>query len=86
VFKPIRHLAFSGDHFRPTKKVTYYFSGRDEMYKHRVQINAAKYTPMNDQMIVTGELRSVASTPFDFRVPKSLGVAIFQLPRKPVGI
>jgi hypothetical protein len=56
------------------------------MYKHRVQINAAKYTPMNDQMIVTGELRSVASTPFDFRVPKSLGVAIFQLPRKPVGI
>ncbi len=55
------------------------------MYKHRVQINAAKYTPMNDQMIVTGELKSVASTPFDFRVPKSLGVAIFQLPRKPVG-
>ena len=35
----------------------YWFSGRDEMYKHKVQINAAKYTPMNDQLIVTGELR-----------------------------
>ena len=50
-----------------------------------VQINAAKYTPMNDQLIVNGELRPVASSPFDFRVPKSLGVAILQLPRAPAG-
>lgn len=61
-------------------------SGRHEMYDHLVQINAAKYTPMDDQLIVTGELRSVASTAFDFRVPKLLGIAIHQLPNKTTGL
>jgi hypothetical protein len=36
-------------------------------------------------MIVTGELRSVANTPFDFRVPKTLETALCLFPRKPVG-
>ncbi len=28
-----------------------WFLGRDEMLRHKVQINAAKYTPMNDQLV-----------------------------------
>ena len=98
------------------------------MLRHKVQINAVKYTPMNDQLvhisltslyqksrpfyeqetyifsflkrssfivlpkvqncaqIVTGELRNVASTPFDLRVPKVLGTALFHLPKKGGGI
>ena len=31
------------------------------------------FTPDDDQNIPTGELRSVAGTPFDFRVPKPIG-------------
>jgi len=56
------------------------------MYKHLVQINAAKYTPMNDQLIVTGELRPVAASAFDFRVPKPMGMAMHQLPKKAEGL
>jgi aldose 1-epimerase len=30
-----------------------------------VQLNAARYTPVDPQLIPTGELQSVAGTPFD---------------------
>ena len=32
--------------------------------------------PVNDSLIPTGELRSVAGTPFDFREPKAIGEEI----------
>jgi len=38
-----------------------------------LQINADNYTPVNDEHIPTGEIRSVAGTPFDFRAPKPIG-------------
>jgi aldose 1-epimerase len=40
---------------------------------HLLTIPADSYTPVDDTQIPTGELRSVADTPFDFRKPKPIG-------------
>lgn len=42
----------------------------------QVMINADKFTPVNSNLIPTGELRSVAGTPFDFRKPTAIGARI----------
>ncbi len=43
---------------------------------HRVFINADKFTPVNANLIPTGELRDVEGTPFDFRKPMAIGERI----------
>jgi aldose 1-epimerase len=40
---------------------------------HLMQLNADYYTPVHETMIPTGELASVAGTPFDFRAPRLIG-------------
>lgn len=40
---------------------------------HELWIDADTYLPTDDEKIPTGELRSVAGTPFDFRTPKTVG-------------
>lgn len=50
--------------------------GHGDVLDYVVQINAEKYTPVNAQLIPTGELRSVAGTPFDFRKPMAIGARI----------
>ena len=50
-----------------------------------VQINASAYTPVDDTLIPTGEIKKVAGTPFDFRKPTAIGARIDQVPGKPVG-
>jgi aldose 1-epimerase len=42
----------------------------------RLMVNADAYTPVDDTLIPTGELRSVAGTPFDFRQSKLIGARI----------
>ena len=39
-------------------------------------IPASRFTPVNDKLIPTGELRAVAGTPFDFTKPKRVTVGI----------
>lgn len=39
---------------------------------HVLQVNAARYTPTDAALIPTGEIASVAGTPYDFRVPRPL--------------
>ena len=39
---------------------------------HRLQVNADFYTPLHDNLIPTGEIRSVAGTQYDFRTPKPI--------------
>lgn len=41
-------------------------SGEADVGNHRVQIKASQYTPVNSNLIPTGELSSVKGTPFDF--------------------
>lgn len=40
---------------------------------HRLRIPADFYTPIDDELVPTGEVRSVAGTPFDFRDTKAVG-------------
>jgi aldose 1-epimerase len=46
---------------------------RDSILHQRIEINADRYTPVNENMIPTGEQASVASTPFDLRHSTAIG-------------
>jgi aldose 1-epimerase len=46
--------------------------GAGEILDHVVTIDADKFTPVNKNLIPTGELKSVDGTPFDFRKPVSV--------------
>lgn len=43
---------------------------------HHVTIRANRYTPVDKDLIPTGEMASVSDTPFDFRHPLSIGERI----------
>ena len=43
---------------------------------HELLVNASRFTPVDDGLIPTGELRAVQGTPFDFRESTSLGARI----------
>ena len=50
-------------------------SARDVL-GHVLEINATRFTPVNETLIPTGELRHVDGTPFDFRAPAAIGARI----------
>lgn len=51
-------------------------AGEGDILGHQVTINADRFTPVDKGLIPTGELRSVAGTPFDFRQPHAIGERI----------
>ena len=50
--------------------------GTGEILGHRLTLHASKFTPVDTKLIPTGELKSVASTPFDFRKATEVGARI----------
>ena len=53
-------------------------AGNGDILRHQVTLRADKFTPVNEWLIPTGELRSVQSTPMDFRTPTAVGARIDQ--------
>ena len=51
----------------------WFFAGKEEIFQHSIQLNAEYYTPVDGELIPTGEIHSVANTEFDLRVPKMMG-------------
>lgn len=52
------------------------FAGKGDILHHVVTINADKFTPVDANLIPTGELRPVKGTPFDFTIPTTVGARI----------
>ncbi len=50
--------------------------GQRDILAHVLQLNASRYTPIDSTLIPTGELASVAGTPFDFRSATVIGARI----------
>lgn len=50
--------------------------GHGDILSHVLQLNAAKFTPVDAGLIPTGELKNVEGTPFDFRQPTVIGSRI----------
>jgi aldose 1-epimerase len=53
-------------------------AGKGDILNHEVMIEADTFTPVDDTLIPTGELRPVQGTPFDFRTPTAIGARINQ--------
>ncbi len=53
-------------------------NGRGTILDHVLTLDASAYTPVDTTLIPTGELASVAGTPFDFRTPTAIGARIDQ--------
>lgn len=52
--------------------------GNDTILDHQMMINATAFTPVNDTLIPTGEVRPVNGTPFDFTQATTIGERIEQ--------
>jgi aldose 1-epimerase len=50
--------------------------GKGDVLGHVLKIDASRITPVDANLIPTGELKAVEGTPFDFRTPHAIGERI----------
>ena len=51
-------------------------AGASDILGHELMIKSDKFTPVDKDLIPTGELRPVAGTPFDFNKPTAIGARV----------
>ena len=59
--------------------------GKAGLYDHFVQINAKEYVPVTKDQEPINNIMPLAKSPFDMRLSKHLGRAIFKLPKEGKG-
>ncbi|MDD6579233.1 MAG: galactose mutarotase [Lachnospiraceae bacterium] len=75
VFNPTNHSYFNLSGFN---------AGHDKLLSSLLTIDADFFTPTDDELIPTGEIRSVDNTPLDFRTPKALFQHISDFDYEPI--
>src|SRR5262249_6115219 len=55
-------------------------AGSGDILNEVLELDADRYTPVDSTLIPTGELKSVAGTPFDFRQPTAIGARNAEVP------
>lgn len=60
-------------------------AGQGEVLGTILMLNADRYTPTDETLIPTGELKEVAGTPMDFRTPHAIGDHLQELTGDPKG-
>ena len=60
-------------------------AGSGLVLDHRLQVNGDRYIAVNEGLIRTGEMPSVADTPMDFRAIKSIGQDLQKIEADPIG-
>ncbi|KAJ6671968.1 ALDOSE 1-EPIMERASE [Salix viminalis] len=51
-----------------------------DIFSHTIQLLASKITPVDEELIPTGEIVDVKDTPYDFHKPREIGSMFTQLP------